>query len=171
MIAKDLIQQKNRIIGSYQHWAGYPAGLGYTLIEHWTDPSKVLKGISLGDSSKWHYIIGDSIDFDDRKNEMYDVQNVYYGRDRGEKDCGYKVYKNEADYIKNGFNSGEQFIYLMKLEDEKDYLGRPIGTWYFNEMRYSESGKYLAGEMKLLEPVAVKEYLDMLKESYKMILA
>ena len=87
------IQQKSgRIIASYQHWDGYPAGLGFNLIENWEDPKKVTEAIRLGDSSKWHRIIGKKIDFDDRDNEMYEVQNVYYGRDRGEKSAGYRVY-------------------------------------------------------------------------------
>ena len=80
------IQQKSgRIIASYQHWDGYPGGLGFNLIENWEDPKKVTEAIKLGDSSKWHQIIGDKVDFDDRDNQMYEVQNVYYGRDRGEK--------------------------------------------------------------------------------------
>jgi hypothetical protein len=36
------IQQKSgRIIGAYQHWDGYPGGLGFNLIENWEDPKKV----------------------------------------------------------------------------------------------------------------------------------
>ena len=61
------IQQKSgRIIASYQHWDGYPGGLGFNLIENWEDPKKVTEAIRLGDSSKWHKIIGKKIDFDDR---------------------------------------------------------------------------------------------------------
>jgi hypothetical protein len=37
-------------------------------------------------------IIGDKTDFDDRSNEIHDVQNIYYGRDRGEKDQGPRTY-------------------------------------------------------------------------------
>ena len=68
-------QKSGRIIASYQHWDGYPGGLGYNLCEHWEDKKKVTEAIKLGDSSKWHYIIGDKIDFDDRSNPMYEVQN------------------------------------------------------------------------------------------------
>ena len=165
------LQQDKRIIASYAHWDNYPAGVGYTLIEHWTDPKKVLQGIMLGDASKWSYITGDELDFEDRTNPLYEVQNVYYGRDRGEKNCGYRIYKDEADYIKHGFNSGEQFIYLGKKEGEKNYMGKPQLTWYYTEMIYGKDGKYVAGDFKLLEPVAVKDYINMLKESYKKVLA
>ena len=58
-------QKSGRIIASYQHWDGYPGGLGYNLCEHWEDKKKVTEAIKLGDSSKWHYIIGDKVDFDE----------------------------------------------------------------------------------------------------------
>jgi len=164
-------QKSGRIIASYQHWDGYPGGLGFNLIENWEDPKKVTEAIKLGDSSKWHSIIGDKIDFDDRSNPMHEVQNVYYGRDRGEKDCGYKIYKDEAEYIANGFRSGEQYVYLMKLDNEKDYLGRPKGTWYFVESRYTEQGKEVIDEeFKPLTEVAIQDHIDMWKrtlEDYK----
>jgi len=164
-------QKSGRIIASYQHWDGYPGGLGFNLVENWEDPKKVTDAIKLGDSSKWHSIIGDKVDFDDRENEMYEVQNVYYGRDRGEKDCGYKIYKDEAEYIANGFRSGEQYVYLMKLDNEKDYLGRPKGTWYFVESRYTEQGKEVIDEeFKPLTEVAIQDHIDMWKrtlEDYK----
>jgi len=164
-------QKSGRIIASYQHWDGYPGGLGFNLVENWEDPKKVTDAIKLGDSSKWHSIIGDKVDFDARENEMYEVQNVYYGRDRGEKDCGYKIYKDEAEYIANGFRSGEQYVYLMKLDNEKDYLGRPKGTWYFVESRYTEQGKEVIDEeFKPLTEVAIQDHIDMWKrtlEDYK----
>ena len=164
-------QKSGRIIASYQHWDGYPGGLGFNLVENWEDPKKVTDAIKLGDSSKWHSIIGDKIDFDDRSNPMHEVQNCYYGRDRGEKDCGYKIYKDEAEYIENGFRSGEQYVYLMKLDNEKDYLGNPKGTWYFVESRYTEQGKEVIDEeFKPLTEVAIQDHIDMWKrtlEDYK----
>ena len=164
-------QKSGRIIASYQHWDGYPGGLGFNLVENWEDPKKVSDAIKLGDSSKWHSIIGDKIDFDDRSNPMHEVQNCYYGRDRGEKDCGYKIYKDEAEYIANGFRSGEQYVYLMKLDNDKDYLGNPKGTWYFVESRYTEQGKeVIDGEFKPLTEVAIQDHIDMWKrtlEDYK----
>jgi hypothetical protein len=164
-------QKSGRIIASYQHWDSYPGGLGFNLVENWEDPKKVSDAIKLGDSSKWHSIIGDKIDFDDRSNPMHEVQNCYYGRDRGEKDCGYKIYKDEAEYIENGFRSGEQYVYLMKLDNEKDYLGNPKGTWYFVESRYTEQGKEVIDEeFKPLTEVAIQDHIDMWKrtlEDYK----
>jgi len=163
------IQTKSgRIIGAYQHWDGYPGGLGYNLVENWNDPKKVTAGIKLGDSSKWHYIVGDTIDFDDREDEMYDVQNVYYGRDRGEKDCQHKSYKDEADFLARGFNSGEQYVYLMKQEGEQDFLGRPQGTWYYAESVYTKEGKEVINGFKPLEQRAVEDHIQILTDSYKL---
>jgi len=163
-------QKSGRIIASYQHWDGYPGGLGFNLIENWEDPKKVTEAIKLGDSSKWHSIIGDKIDFDDRSNPMHEVQNVYYGRDRGEKDCGYKIYKDEAEYIANGFRSGEQYVYLMKLDGKKDYLDNPKGTWYYVESRYTEQGKEVIDDaFKPLEEDAIKDQIDILKRTLEMI--
>ena len=98
---------------------------------------------------------------------MHEVQNVYYGRDRGEKDSGYRVYKDEKDYLKNGFRSGEQFVYLMKLDGKKDYMDKPIGTWYYAESIYTDSGKYVNGDFKLLEETAIRDHIDTLKDSLK----
>ena len=163
-------QKSGRIIASYQHWDGYPGGLGFNLCENWEDPKKVTEAIKLGDSSKWHSIIGDKIDFDDRSNPMHEVQNVYYGRDRGEKDCGYKIYKDEAEYIANGFRSGEQYVYLMKLDGKKDYLDNPKGTWYYVESRYTEQGKEVIDDaFKPLEEDAIKDQIDILKRTLEMI--
>ena len=162
-------QKSGRIIASYQHWDGYPGGLGYNLCENWEDKKKVTEAIKLGDSSKWHYIIGEQIDFDDRSNPMYEVQNCYYGRDRGEKNCGYKVYKDEAEYIENGFNSGEQYVYLMKDAGEKDYLGNPKFTWYYVESRYTEQGKEVIDDaFKPLENDSIRDKIDMLNRVLEM---
>jgi hypothetical protein len=95
---------------------------------------------------------------------MHDVQNVYYGRDRGEKDTGFKIYKDEAEYIKEGFNSGEQYVYLMKLDGAKDYMDRPKGTWYFVESKYTAEGKeVIDNAFKPLLTVAIKEHIEILQ--------
>ena len=154
------IQQKNRIIASYQHWDGYPGGLGYNLEDHWTDPTKVTEAIMLGDASKWGQFIGDKIDFDDRENPMQDVQNVYYGRDRGEKDVGYKVYKDEADYLARGYRAGEEYIYLLKMDTGKtDFLGRPQGEWLYAD--YNKT-------FKPLEEDAINDHIASLKRHLAM---
>ena len=152
------IQQGKQIIASYRHWDGYPGGLGYKLEEYWTSKDKVTRAIKLGDASNWGMFVGETIDFDNRDAETYYLQNVYYGRDRGEKDCGYKVYKTEADYLENGFRSGEEYIYLLKDTGDKDYLGKPTMTWFY--AHYSNPEKF-----KPLLKDAVTEHINILRRS------
>ena len=164
-----IMQKSGRIIASYQHWDGYPGGLGYNLCQHWEDSKKVTEAIKLGDASSWRYMVGQQIDFDDRSNPLHEVQNCYYGRDRGEKDCGYKIYKDEAEYIENGFRSGEQYVYLLKDTGDKDYLGKPKFTWYYVESRYTDQGKEVFDkEFKPLERYAILEHIDILKRTMEM---
>ena len=159
--ARIAIQTENGIIGAYQHWDGYPGGLGYNLIDNWYKTDKIIDAIKLGNSSKWGIIIGEKIDFDDRNNPMHDVQNVYYTRDRGEKDQGPKTYSDEADYLDNGFNSGEEYIYLAKNTGEKDYLGNAQVTWFY--------ASYDSKEFKPLEEDAINDHIAMLKRHLEMM--
>ena len=165
------IQQNKRIIASYQHWDGYPGGLCYNLIENWEDPKKVKEAIKLGNASKWGVIIGEKHDFDaDRHGSDFEHMNCYYMRDRGEKDQGYHIYKDEAEYIKEGFRSGEQYIYLLKDTGEKNYLGKPCMTWHYVESRYTADGKEVIGDtFKPLERYAILEHIDILKRHLEMM--
>ena len=162
-------QKDGTIITAYSHWDNYLAGTGYNLCEHWTNPKKVIEAIQLGNASKWGMITGDKTDFDDRNNPMHDIQNVYYGRDRGEQDQGPRTFKNEAEYLKKGFNSGEEFIYLMKQEGEKEfYSDTEIGTWYYAASTYTDSGKITPTQFKLLEEAAILDHIDSLKRYLEM---
>ncbi len=44
--------KEDKIIGSYQHWDGYPGGLGYNLVDNWYKADKVTKAIKLGDAKR-----------------------------------------------------------------------------------------------------------------------
>ena len=78
-----------------------------------------------------------------------------------------KIQYDIADYIANGFKSGEQFVYLMKDVGEKDFLGTGCGTWFYSESIYTENGKYTEGPFKPLEIDPVKDHINILKRSYK----
>ena len=147
--------KEDKIIGSYHHWDGYPGGLGYNLIDNWYKADKVEKAIMLGDASKWGQFIGEKIDFDDTGADSYAYQNVYYGRDRGEKDYHHQVYTSEQAYLKNGFKSGEDYIYLAKNTGQKDYLGKPQITWFY--------AKYDMKKFLPVEGEAIREHIEMLK--------
>jgi len=150
-------QKSGRIMASYQHWDGYPGGLGYNLCENWTDSKKVTEAIRLGNSSKWGVTIGEKHDFDQaRFGSDFEHMNCYYQRDRGEKDQGPRIYRDEADYLAEGFNSGEEYIYLMKDVGEKDYLNKPKFTWFYAHYSTPE-------QFKPLERYAILEHIDILK--------
>jgi hypothetical protein len=153
------------IRAAYQHWDGYPGGLGYKLCEHWTNPEKVQKAIELGNASTWNQIIGEKCDFDDRNAESHDVQNIYYGRDRGEKDQGAHTYKNESEYLQEGFHSGEEYIYLLKDTGVKDPLGKSLGEWYYATRVWNTGAKdYDAAKgFEPLEAVAILEHIESLR--------
>jgi hypothetical protein len=153
------------IRAAYQHWDGYPGGLGYKLCEYWTNPEKVQKAIELGNASTWNQIIGEKCDFDDRNAESHDVQNIYYGRDRGEKDQGAHTYKNESEYLQEGFSSGEEYIYLLKDTGVKDPLGKALGEWHYATRVWNTGEKdYDAAKgFEPLEAVAILEHIESLR--------
>ena len=141
-------------ISSYQHWDGYPGGLGYILIDHWTNYDKVKEAIELGDASKWAYTVGSKIDFDDRKAKDYDIQNVYYGRDRGEKDVGYHKHLNGVCLLDEAFKCGEEYLYVLKDVSKK--ADEEKFEWFYVDEREPET-------IKPLFEVAVQDHIDMLK--------
>jgi hypothetical protein len=164
-------QADGTILAAYQHWDGYPGGLGYKLCEHWCSMAKVQKAIELGNASTWNQIIGEKCDFDDRNAESHDVQNIYYGRDRGEKDQGAHTYKNESEYLQEGFHSGEEYIYLLKDTGVKDPLGKAQGEWHYATRVWSDAKKdYDAAVVfQPLEAVAIQEHIDSLKRHLQSI--
>jgi len=164
-------QTDGTILAAYQHWDGYPGGLGYKLCEHWCSMAKVQKAIELGNASTWNQIIGEKCDFDDRNAESHDVQNIYYGRDRGEKDQGAHTYKNESEYLQEGFRSGEEYIYLLKDTGVKDPWGKPQGEWFYATRVWSDAKKDYddAKSFEPLEAVAIQEHIDSLKRHLQSI--
>lgn len=147
-------------ISSYQHWDGYPGGLGYNLIDNWTDYAKVKAGIEQGDASKWGCIVGSKVDFDDRNDPMHDVQNVYYGRDRGEHNVGPKTHATITDLLENGFNCGEEYLYIAR-EGKKNYAGKMELEWFYVERYVDETA------VKPLFKRAIKDHIDMLQHYIK----
>jgi len=71
----------------YCHFDGYIAGVGKTLLNHYTDPEKVNDLMRLGDLSSLGKEIGEKINFNDRieQDEFGNLlQCKAYTRDRGE---------------------------------------------------------------------------------------
>ena len=167
-------QKSGRILTAYQHWDGYPGGLGYNLCENWENPKKVTEAIKLGNSSKWGVIIGEKHDFDQaRFGSDFEHMNCYYMRDRGEKDQGPRIFKTEDEYRERGFDSGEEYIYLLKDVGEMDYLNKPKFTWHFIGRHYVKqaNGEYedvVDPFFKPLEEVAIREHIEILQRHLEM---
>ena len=140
-------------ISSYQHWDGYPGGLGYILCDHWNEYDKVKEGIELGDASKWAYMVGEKIDFDDRNAKNYDLQNVYYGRDRGEKDVGYRKHLNGVCLLDEAFDCSEEFLYIFKETKEDTW------EWFYVDKYHDPDN------IKPLMADAMKDHIRILKYS------
>ena len=117
---------------AYQHWDGYPGGLGYKLVEHWENPEMVREAIELGDASSWGTHIGTKVDFDAR--DTHGSQNIYYTRDRGE-DCPCQQNDTLADLLDTG--CWEEYVYVLAQD----------GKWYYAH----------AGDSKL-QPLALDAY-------------
>jgi len=128
-----------------------------------------LKAIKLGNASTWGTIIGDKIDFDDRSNEMHDVQNIYYDRDRGEKHQKARTYATEQEYLAEGWGSGEEYIYLLKDTGQKDPYGVAQGEWYYATRVWSDSKKDydLSVGFQPLQEVAIRDRIRMLQFELK----
>jgi len=109
------------ITTSYHHWDGYPAGLGFNLVNNWNTAEKIAPAIALGDASHWADTIGEKTDFDVRDDNYY-KQNVYYGRDRGETGVDAIVYDTYAVFEKCFLRNtpcGEEYAYVLRTD----------GTW------------------------------------------
>ena len=147
-------------ISSYQHWDGYPGGLGYNLIENWDNYDKVKEAIELGDASKWGAIVGEKIDFDDRENPMQDVQNVYYGRDRGEKNTEYRKHLNGVCLLDEAFDCSEEFLYIFK--ETKD----GVWEWFYVDEYKDKNTPIPLYEDAIKDKINIlKRILDMKKEN------
>jgi len=104
------------IISSYHHWDGYPAGLGYNLIKNYVgDRDKFMLAVMLGDASHWGSKIYPTTDTHSFNTPEDDV-NVYYGRDRGEKDVGTRTFTDIEDFAANYDCAGEEYAYVLRLD-------------------------------------------------------
>lgn len=97
----------------YCHWDGYPSHNGRILNEHYQEEEKVRKLISLGDLS----ILAENVDPDESKvhnwsNPQDDVC-LFYGRDRGEKNVGFKTVAGEQGFLNKAKNAVASYAYLF----------------------------------------------------------
>jgi len=89
------VEYDGSVTGIYCHWDGYLEGVGKKLVEHYSDTSKLLDLIDLGDISCLGPELGEKHPFSyhdvemnsERYDELYGNMTTAYGRDRGELNC------------------------------------------------------------------------------------
>lgn len=106
-----IINKDGSVNSIYNHWDGYPSGLGLTLEEFYNEESLVRELISLGDAStiqpKLHPENPETHDFYTPEEGV----SVFYGRDRGEDDVGTKKFSSLLDAL---YDFGERFNYVFQ---------------------------------------------------------
>ena len=98
----------------YCHFDGYPDGVGKILLDHYQDPQKVKKLISLGDLSSLGPEIGEEHDFDDHDPAMCN----FYGRDRGEDEVSATKSENMNELIEDAKNCFASYLYVFKQNNK-----------------------------------------------------
>ena len=102
-----------QFISSYHHYDGYPAGLGYNLIENYDDDAKTLEAIKMGDASYWKENIHPN-DVEHSFDSPEDDVSVFYNRDRGESRTGPFVF-NSLEELLDGYSmAGEEYLYVRQ---------------------------------------------------------
>lgn len=105
----------------YQHWDGYPEGLGKTLVNHYQDENKIKEMISLGHASSIneklepvpaHLVDKKTADLTEAERAEKYSYSTFYMRDMGE------TYQNAfetATFCRaQQINMGTEFHYLWK---------------------------------------------------------
>ena len=113
----------------YCHWDGHLSFNGKILQEHY-DSSRANHLVALGDLSSLRATIGEKhkfspFDQQELSNEEFEKQFgnmcTFYGRDRGEKDTGFKVAQNFETFLEQCDMSGAEYYYIM--ENDQWYCG------------------------------------------------
>jgi len=105
----------------YCHWDGYAEHNGAILMAHYNDQAKIEELIELGDMSILGKDIGEkhpfsALDADmsrEEFDELYDGMCVFYGRDRGETDVGFKTAATVKDFLDQCESCGAEYYYIF----------------------------------------------------------
>lgn len=126
----------------YCHWDGYIDHNGAILFNHYNSP-KANQLVALGDISSLGEEIGEEHPFSyigvmeaTEYDEKYGRMTTFYGRDRGEKDVGYKVLNSYDEFLEFFNGCGAEYAYIMNQD-----------VWYV---------KQYGGELEILEEVLAK---------------
>lgn len=102
----------------YVHWDGYLSGVGKTLLEHY-DSAKANHLVALGDVSS----LDRNVEIPEGVEHLFEIPangvTTFYGRDRGETDCEFRVDHTFAEFMETVDHCGAEFYYIMR-----------DGVWY-----------------------------------------
>ena len=118
------VMHGDKVKSIYCHWDGYLEHNGRILHESY-DSAKANQLVALGDMSSLKADIGEKHAFS--KHDVPGIETrvhnenwcTFYGRDRGEKDVGWKVADTFAEFLEQCDNCGAEYYYIMK-----------DGVWY-----------------------------------------
>jgi hypothetical protein len=118
------VMHGDKVKSIYCHWDGYLEHNGRILHESY-DSAKANQLVALGDMSSLQADIGEKHAFS--KHDVPGIETrvhndewcTFYGRDRGEKDVGWKVADTFAEFLEQCDNCGAEYYYIMK-----------DGVWY-----------------------------------------
>lgn len=103
-----IVNQDGSVTGIYVHFDAYPAYVGKTLLNYYTDTNIVNRLIDLGDlSSLGEYLYATGHTW----KSPIDGVCIAYGRDRGEKGVESKRFISEIEYKMNGKGVDYQYLY------------------------------------------------------------
>lgn len=109
----------------YCHFDGYLAGVGTTLLKHYTTDEKVKQLLELGDISSLGSEIGEKHDFDNKTEETANWTRAYH-RDRGEELQSSTSFAALDEFVECALQSRGEFIYLW---DGTDWFVSTGGTF------------------------------------------
>jgi len=138
----------------YCHWDGYLEHNGEILAEHY-DSGKANQLVSMGDMSSLRKDIGEKHAFSkfdlasqiEQRLHEETTQDMctFYGRDRGEKDVGWKVSHTFEEFLEQVDACGGEYYYVMEN-----------GVWYCGSM-YGDFARRLVRLDEALETVKETE--------------
>ena len=138
----------------YCHWDGYLEHNGEILAEHY-DSGKANQLVALGDMSSLRKDIGEKHAFSkfdlasqiEQRLHEETTQDMctFYGRDRGEKDVGWKVSHTFEEFLEQVDACGGEYYYVMEN-----------GVWYCGSM-YGDFARRLVRLDEALETVKETE--------------
>ena len=128
----------------YCHWDGYLDHNGRILQEYY-DSAKANNLVALGDLSSLRPNIGEKHAFSklevpmdgEAYDKLYGDMTTFYGRDRGEEGCDFKVAHSFDEFLEQVNYCGAEYYYVMK-----------DGVWYAGAI-YDTDGMVKGGLVTL----------------------